>query len=82
MTKLFVRERAVEQGLTLSGLQTQIVTKVGKNIPLGTIRRYWYGTKDGSANGKPLDMVSLSVLNDIATALGVKASDLVNDEGL
>lgn len=82
MTKLFVRERAAEQGLNLSGLQTRIVTVVGKNIPLGTIRRYWYGTKDGSATGEALDMVSLSVLRDIAKALGVKASDLVNDDGL
>lgn len=82
MTKLFVRERATEQGLNLSGLQTRIVTVVGKNIPLGTIRRYWYSTKDGSATGEALDMVSLSILRDIAKALGVKASDLVNDDGL
>lgn len=82
MTKLFVRERAEEQGLTLSKLQTQIFVKTGKMIPFGTIRRYWYTTKDGSASGKPLDMVSLSVLRDIAKALGVKASDLVNDDGL
>jgi len=82
MTKLFVRERATEQGLNLSGLQAQVFVKAGRGIPLGTLRRYWYGTKDGSATGQALDMVSLSVLRDIARALGVKASDLVNDEGL
>jgi len=82
MTKLFVREIASGQGLNLSALQARIIERTGKNIPLGTIRRYWYGTKDGSSAGKPLDMVSLSVLRDIAKALGVSASDLVNDDGL
>ncbi len=82
MTKLFVRERAEEQELTLSKLQAQIFIKTGKMIPFGTLRRYWYSTKDGSAAGVPLDMVSLSVLRDIAKALGMNASDLVNDEGL
>lgn len=67
------------QGLTLSGLQTRIFQKAEKNIPLGTIRRYWYGTKKGNASGEPLDMVSLTVLRDIALALGVTIRELIEE---
>jgi len=70
MAKLRVREIAEARGLNMARLQI----RAGVGMP--SVRRYWYGTRDGSAAGEPLKEVDLAVLQAIAQALGVEARDL------
>ena len=70
MAKLRVREIAESRGLNMSRLQI----KAGVSMP--SVRRYWYGTRDGSASGEPLKEVDLGVLQALARALSVPVSEL------
>ncbi len=70
MAKLRVREFAELRGLNMSRLQI----KAGISMP--SVRRYWYGTRDGSATGEPLKEVDLAVLKALAGALGVSVGEL------
>ncbi len=72
--RLRVRELAQAQGLNMSQLQLR------SRITPGTIRRYWYNTGDGKANGRPLGMVSLDELGILADLFGVRPGDLLTDE--
>jgi hypothetical protein len=74
MPKLKVKELAEERGLNMSQLQR----KSGVTMP--SVRRYWYNTRDGKANGEPLVEINLTVLGAIARALGVVTKDLLSDE--
>jgi transcriptional regulator with XRE-family HTH domain len=75
VTRLRVRELAEERKLNLSQLQRQS----GATMP--SIRRYWYNSKDGRAEGsEPLREVDLRVLESIARVLGVKVRDLFSEE--
>jgi transcriptional regulator with XRE-family HTH domain len=76
MVKLRVRELAEARGLNMARLQI----KAGVGMP--SVRRYWYGTRDGSATGEPLKEVDLAVLQALAQALEVEARDLfTSDDG-
>lgn len=72
MIRLRVGAIAAAHGLTLSELQR----RTGLSMPL--VRRYWYGTRDGSVHGRPLQQVTLPVLAQIAQALGVAPSALLD----
>ena len=74
MGKLRVREIAEGQGLNMSQLQRQ------SGLTMGVIRRYWYNTVNGLADGEPLQMVSLEYLNRLAEVLQVRAGDLLSEE--
>ena len=74
MPGLKVQEIAKEQNLNMSQLQL----KVG--VAMGTIRRYWYGTKDGKETGPSLTEVDLSILQRLAKALGVRVADLIAED--
>jgi transcriptional regulator with XRE-family HTH domain len=76
MAKLKVQELARSQGLNISQLQL----KTG--VAMGTMRRYWYGTRDGKAEGRALQEVDLVILASIAKALGVKLVELIDEEWL
>ncbi|NOK58222.1 MAG: hypothetical protein GFH27_549279n28 [Chloroflexi bacterium AL-W] len=73
MTKLRVQELARAKGFNISQLQLRV------GIAMGTMRRYWYGTRDGKAEGEPLQEVDLSILTTIAQVLEVKLTDLIDD---
>lgn len=73
MAHLRVREIAVERGLNMSQLQRQ------SGVTMPSVRRYWYNTKDGKAQGTPLREVDLVVLGAIAKALGVSIKELIDD---
>jgi hypothetical protein len=47
---------------------------------MGSIRRYWYGTVGGKAEGEPLRTVDLDVLERLAKALEVSVCDLLAEE--
>ena len=46
---------------------------------MGTMRRYWYGTKNGKESGQPLTEVDLDILSKIAKALDVRLVDLIEE---
>lgn len=71
MPKLKVQEIARERGMNLSQLQK------AAQVTMPSVRRYWYNTRDGKAEGEPLKEVDLTVLGAIAAALGVDARDLI-----
>jgi transcriptional regulator with XRE-family HTH domain len=74
MPRLRVRDLAEGQGLNISQLQRKA------NITMGTARRYWYNTRDGKADGEPLEELNIPVLKAIADVLGVKVRDLLTEE--
>lgn len=74
MPRLKVREIAESQGLNMSQLQRR------SGVTMPSVRRYWYNTKDGKVEGRPLSEVNLVVLAAIAGVLGVKSRDLFTDE--
>lgn len=76
MPRLKVRQVAEQQGKRISDIHFDA------RIPMATVRRYWYGTSNGKVEGKELTEVDLVKLGAIAKALGVKASDLIEDDRL
>lgn len=82
MARLKVQEHARERGLNLSELQIRVSTRMGRAVPLGTLRRYWHSTKQGNANGEPIELVDVYLLGTIARVLGVPVSELLNEEEL
>jgi hypothetical protein len=73
MPRLKIQELARAKGFNISQLQL----KTG--VAMGTMRRYWYGTRDGKANGPRLQEVDLVILSSIATALEVRLIDLIDE---
>jgi hypothetical protein len=82
MARLKVRSVAQERGLNLSTLQAAVNKRLDKPVAMGTMRRYWYSTKDGKEVGAPIELVDLHLLGTIAKALGVRLSELMNEEEL
>ncbi len=82
MARLKVQEAAQARGVNLSELQVRVSARMGRSVPLGTVRRYWYSTKNGSAKGEPIELVDLYLLGTVARALGVPIADLLNEEEL
>lgn len=82
MARLKVRSVAQEAGLNLSTLQAVVNKRLDKPVAMGTMRRYWYSTKDGKETGDPIELVDLHLLGTIAKALGVRLSDLMNEDEL
>lgn len=82
MARLFVQERAKARGLNLSQLQLQVSNRMGRVVPLGTIRRYWYSTKDGKEQGEAIELVDIYLLGSIAKTLGVPVAELLNEAEL
>jgi transcriptional regulator with XRE-family HTH domain len=74
MPDLRIRELAEARGFNISQLQRRA------DITMNTARRYWYNTKDGKAEGLPLEELNLPVLKAIAAVLGVKVRDLLSEE--
>ena len=74
MARLRIREIAEEQGLNMSQLQRQ------SGMTMGVVRRYWYNTANGLAEGEPLEMVSLAYINKLAEVLKVEPGDLLGDQ--
>ena len=73
MSKLRVQELARNRGFNISQLQL----KTG--VAMGTMRRYWYGTRDGKAEGLALQEVDLAILASIAKTLQVKLVELIDE---
>ncbi len=74
MAKLRLKEIAEAQGLNMSQLQRQ------SGLTMGVVRRYWYSTANGLADGDPLEMVSLTHINRLAEVLNVRPGELLGTE--
>jgi hypothetical protein len=81
MAHLRIAEAAERQGMKLNQLYQALNTaraQRGKPFAaLGTVRRYWHSTEDGSVNGTELDQISWSFLQEVAGVLGVSVYDLL-----
>lgn len=73
MPHLKVRELAQAQDLNMSQLQLRA------GVAMGTVRRYWYGTKNGKESGQPLTEVDLDILSRIAKVLDARLVDLIEE---
>lgn len=73
MPRLRVQEVARSKNKRLSEVQ------IDARLPMATMRRYWYGTRDGKAEGEVLTEVDLTKLAAIARALGVQIADLIEE---
>lgn len=82
MARLKVQDAARERGVNLSELQMRVSARMGRVVPLGTIRRYWYSTKKGLAQGEPIELVDVYLLGTIARALDVPVAELLNEAEL
>ena len=86
MNRLRVQEVAKERDINLSQLHAEVNArrlKGGvKGVAMGTLRRYWHSTKDGSPEGKEIDLVDVNLIVTIARVLGVSVNDLFNEEVL
>lgn len=82
MARLKVQEQARERGLNLSTLQAAVNKRMDEPVAMGTIRRYWYATKDGKEQGKPIEQVDIYLLGTIAKALQVRIAELLNEDEL
>ena len=84
MPKLMVRDVAGD-AWTLTRLHTALLAlqaprprQKDETLALGTVRRYWYGTRDGTLHGAPLRLVDVVLLRDIAEVLGVSPESLID----
>jgi methyl coenzyme M reductase subunit D len=84
MARLNIREVAGSQNMTLTLLHAAVNRRlpVDKPVAMGTMRRYWYATKDGKEYGEPIEQVDIHLLGTIARALGVSINELLNEEEL
>lgn len=85
MARLRVKEVADSQGVNLSQLQITVnrrLPETDEPVAIGTIRRYWYSTQNGSAHGKPIKLVDIYLLGSIAKALSVPVAELLNEAEL
>lgn len=76
--RLRVQERMGQ--MKASELQTKLTILLGDSVYPATVRRYIYGTKDGTPGGEPLKMIDLELLVAIATVLHVEVGDLITGE--
>lgn len=85
MARLKVQEAAAARGVNLSQLHNGVNRRLPareKPVALGTIRRYWYSTDDGSAHGDPIELVNIHLLGTIAKVLDVSVFELLNEAEL
>lgn len=82
MARLKIQEIARKRGMNLSELQVKVSARMGRVVPLGTMRRYWYSTKDGKAEGQAIELVDVCLLGSVAKVLEVSPGELLNEAEL
>ncbi len=70
MARLRLKEIAEERGLNISQVQRQA------GLDMGMVRRYWYN----EGRKGPLTEVNLVALAKLAEVLGVRPSELIEDD--
>lgn len=74
MARIRLRELAENKGLSISRLQIE------SRLSMGTVRRYWYNTTDGSEHGSRLKMINLDVLDTFARVLNTTPDSLISPD--
>ena len=74
MVQLTIKDLAEARGLNQSNLSRKA------DIPLSTVRRLWFSTRDGRAKGLPLKQVNLAVLETAARFFGVEPGELLRSQ--
>lgn len=82
MARLRVKDVADARGLSLTRLHAVVNKRLDNPVAMGTLRRYWYSTKNGKEYGEPIELVDLNLLGTVARALGVEIAELLNGEEL
>lgn len=85
MARLRVQDAATARGLNMSQLLAAVNRRLpgrDKPVAMGTLRRYWYSTRDGLERGEPIELVDIYLLGTIARALDVPIGELLNEEEL
>ena len=81
MAVLRVKDVAGAQGKNLNqfyqALNAARARRGEEFVAMGTVRRYWYSTKDGGTASEELDQISWSFLQEVAAVLGVSVYDLL-----
>lgn len=84
MAILRVKSVATDKGMNLNQLYQAVNAARARRdqefVAMGTVRRYWYSTRDGSTASEELDQISWSFLQELATVLGVSVYDLLPEE--
>ena len=64
MAWLWVREHADARRVSQAALHSAVNRRLLENGPvaMGTIRRYWYSTRNGKESGAPIKLVDLDLL--------------------
>jgi predicted DNA-binding ribbon-helix-helix protein len=81
MAILRVKEVAESKEVKLNQLLQTINTERARAnkpfVAIGTMRRYWHSTEDGTLKGKELDQISWGFMQEIAKILQVSVYDLL-----
>lgn len=75
MARLRIQETAKQRDMNMSQLLARINSRLPhdvKPVAMGTMRRYWYSTKDGKEEGPEIELVDLVFLGTISNVLGVR----------
>jgi hypothetical protein len=80
MARLRVREVAAARDVSQTQLHAAVNKRLDDPIAMGTIRRYWYSSRDGKEGGLPIKLVDLDLLAVVAQVLGVSLCKLVEAE--
>lgn len=80
MAQLRVKECAEARGVSQTQLHAAVNRRLDDPIAMGTIRRYWYSSRDGKEGGLPIKLVDLDLLAVVAQVLGVSLCKLVEAE--
>ena len=84
MARLRIQKVASDKGLKLNqvyqSINTERAQRGEKFVAIGTMRRYWHSTEDGSLDGKELDQVSWSFLQEVARIIGCSVYELLPED--
>lgn len=84
MAILRVKDAAARQDMNLNqfyqALNAARARRGQEFVAMGTVRRYWYSTKDGSTTSEELDQISWAFLQEVAGVLGVSVYELLPTE--
>jgi hypothetical protein len=84
MARLRISQEAEQRGIKLNQLYQMINTaraqRGEKFVAMGTMRRYWHSTENGTLNGPELDQISWAFLQEVAGILGVDPRALLPED--
>lgn len=71
-----VQALAVKRGMAISDLWNALM-QAGANLDYQTVRRYWYGSRNGSRTGDAMHLFSLDVMEVISRVLELPVATVI-----